>query len=184
MKKDIIIGVLLLVIGVVLGVCLCRQFYSPERVVEVQKDTTFLIDTLVIEKPSETKRETIKESVLVEVRDTMWIHDTCYIALPLEKRTYRRDEFYAEVTGYEPRLTYIEVYPKTVTISKTETVKEKKNYLAVGTELGWCVTPSIPIYLEYTRKLHRNVELNAGVFHDLVLGETGFRFGINANIGW
>ena len=116
MKKDIIIGVLLLVIGVVLGVGLCRQFYSPERVVEVQKDTTFLIDTLVIEKPSETKKETIKENVLVEVRDTMWIHDTCYIALPLEKRTYRRDEFYAEVTGYEPRLTYIEVYPKTVTI--------------------------------------------------------------------
>lgn len=176
--------IVVLIVGVVLGVGLCRQFYSPERVVEVQKDTTFLIDTLVIEKPAEIKKETIKESVLVEVRDTMWIHDTCYIALPLEKRTYRRDEFYAEVTGYEPRLTYIEVYPKTVVISKTETVKEKKNYLAVGVEAGWCNTASIPIYLEYSRLLHRNVEFNAGVFHDLVLGETGFRIGVNANVGW
>lgn len=183
MKKFILL-LAVMIVGVALGMWLCRQFYSPERVIEVQKDTTFLIDTLVIEKPSEIKKETIKENVLVEVRDTMWIHDTCYISLPLEKRTYRRDEFYAEVTGYEPRLTYIEVYPKTVVISKTETVKEKKNGLAVGTELGWCVTPSIPIYLEYTRKLHRNVELNAGVFHDLVLGETGFRFGVNANVGW
>lgn len=183
MKKFILLLAIMMV-GVVAGMWLCRLSYEPERVVEVQKDTTFLIDTLVIEMPSETKRETIKESVLVEVRDTMWIHDTCYIALPLEKRTYRRDEFYAEVTGYEPRLTYIEVYPKTVTISETERVKEKKNYLAVGVEAGWCVTPSIPIYLEYTRMLHKNVELNAGVFHDLVLGETGFRIGVNANVGW
>ena len=176
--------IVILIVGVVLGMGLCRQFYSPERVVEVQKDTTFLIDTLVIEKPSETKKETIKENVLVEVRDTMWIHDTCYIALPMQKKFYKEDTYYAEVSGYNPNLDYLEIYQRTVTISKTETVKEKKNGLAVGTELGWCVTPSIPIYLEYTRQLHRNVEFNAGVFHDLLLGETGFRVGVNANIGW
>ena len=117
----------------------------------VQKDTVVLFDTLKIVEPAEVKKET----VLVEVRDTLWKHDTCYIALPLEKKTYKREDFYAEVTGYEPRLTYIEVYPKTETISKTETVKEKKSSISVGLETSWCIKPSIPIYLEYTRKLHR-----------------------------
>lgn len=183
MKKFILL-LAVMIVGVVLGVGLCRQFYSPERVIEVQKDTTFLIDTLVIEKPAKVRTEYVAETILVPVRDTLWLHDTLFVQLPMQKKFYKEDTYYAEVSGYNPNLDYLEIYQRTVTISKTETVKEKKNGLAVGTELGWCITPSIPIYLEYTRKLHRNVELNAGVFHDLVLGETGFRVGVNANVGW
>ena len=133
-------------VGYLLGI---RNRKPSETI--VQKDTVVLFDTLKIVEPAEVKKET----VLVEVRDTLWKHDTCYIALPLEKKTYKREDFYAEVTGYEPRLTYIEVYPKTETISKTEIVKEKKNSISVGLETSWCINPSIPIHLEYTRKLHR-----------------------------
>ena len=177
----VIIGALLLMIGYILG---RSRDTAKEDTILVQRDTTVVRDTIRIKEPAEVKKETIKETILVEVRDTMWLHDTCYIALPLEKRTYKRDEFYAVVTGYEPRLTYIEVYPKTVYITETEKQKEKRNYLAIGMDASWCVKPSIPIYLEYTRVLHKNVALRAGVFHDLAINETGFRVGVNANIGW
>ena len=150
----------------------------------VQRDTVVLFDTVKFVEPAEDKKETLNDTIPVEVKDTMWLHDTCYIALPLEKRTYKREDFYAEVTGYEPRLTYIEVYPKTVVVSKMEIPKEKKNYLAVGMDASWCMNASIPIYLEYTRVLHKNIALRAGVFHDLAINETGFRVGINANVGW
>jgi hypothetical protein len=173
-----------LIVGVVAGMWLCRLSYAPERVVDVQKDTIIVRDTVVVEKPTEIRTEYVAEKILVEVKDTLWIHDTLYISIPRERKFYKEEEFYAEVSGYKPSLDYIEVYPERVYVTKTERVKEKKNYLAVGVEAGWCVTPSIPIYLEYTRKLHKNVEFNAGVFHDLVLGETGFRIGVNANIGW
>ena len=150
----------------------------------VQRDTVVLFDTVKFVEPAEDKKETLNDTIPVEVKDTMWLHDTCYIALPLEKRTYKREDFYAEVTGYDPRLTYIEVYPKTVVVSKMEIPKEKKNYLAVGMDASWCMNASIPIYLEYTRVLHKNIALRAGVFHDLAINETGFRVGINANVGW
>lgn len=176
----VIIGALLLIVGYILG----RNRKGENDTILVQRDTTVVRDTVRIKEPTEVRKETVKETVLVEVRDTMWMHDTCYIALPLEKRTYKRDEFYAVVTGYEPRLTYIEVYPKTVYITETEKQKEKRSYLAIGMDASWCITPSIPIYLEYTRMLHKNVALRAGVFYDLAINETGFRVGVNANIGW
>ena len=175
----VIIGILLVMVGYLLGI---RSRKPSEPI--VQRDTVVLFDTVKFVEPAEDKKETLNDTIPVEVKDTMWLHDTCYIALPLEKRTYKREDFYAEVTGYDPRLTYIEVYPKTVVVSKMEIPKEKKNYLAVGMDASWCMNASIPIYLEYTRVLHKNIALRAGAFHDLAINETGFRVGINANVGW
>ena len=172
--------VLVLMVGcVVFGYKVGREgaFLPVQTRVEHTTDTLYVRDTITRETPVHVRSF---------VRDTMFVKitDTLFVELPREVRVYTDSLYYAEVSGYEPSLDYLEIYQKNVVVSKTERAKEKKNYIAVGTELGWCVTPSIPIYLEYTRKLHRNVEFNAGVFHDLVLGETGFRFGVNANISW
>ena len=175
----VIIGILLVMIGYLLGI----RHRKPSEPI-VQRDTVVLFDTVKFVEPAEDKKETLKDTIPVEVKDTMWLHDTCYIALPLEKRTYKREDFYAEVTGYDPRLTYIEVYPKTVVVSKTEIPTEKKNYLAIGVEAGWCIKPYTPIYLEYSRMLHKNIVFNAGVFRDLVRQENGMKVGIKAQIGW
>lgn len=178
-----LIYIVILIVGIVAGMLLCRQFCIPERVIETQRDTIIVRDTLVVEKPVPVK-VTQKETLLVEVTDTLRVKDTLYITLPKEVKIYASDEYYAEVSGYQPSLDYLEIYQKNVVVSKTEIPKEKKNYLAVGMDASWCIKPSIPIYLEYTRMLHRNVALRAGVFHDLAINETGFRVGVNANVGW
>lgn len=175
--------ILLTAIGIALCMLFNRTFFEPERIVETQRDTIIVRDTLVVEKPIPVK-VTQKETLLVEVTDTLRVKDTLYITLPKEVKIYANDDYYAEVSGYQPSLDYMEIYQKHVVISKTETVKEKKNYLAVGMDASWCIKPSIPIYLDYTRVLHKNVALRAGVFHDLVIQETGFMVGVNANIGW
>ena len=172
-----------LIVGMVAGMLLCRTFFVPERIVETQVDTIVVRDTHIVEKPVYIRKK-ITDTILVAVRDTLRERDTLYVAIPKEVKVYANEDYYAEVSGYQPSLDYLEIYQKTTTISKTERVKEKNNRLALGVEAGWCQTFSVPVYLEYSRKLHRNVELNAGVFRDLVIQETGFRVGVNANIGW
>lgn len=182
MKKNIIIALSILVIGFVIGL-LCRPKQYAEATTN-ERDTTYVTDTHTIEKPVPYK-VTVTDTLLKEVTDTVRLKDTLYVRLPLEKREYRRDEFYAVVTGYDPRLTHIEVYPKTVYVTEVQkqTVRQR-NYLSVGAEAVYIGTPFLPVYLEYERKLHRNFSLNARVMHDVISQENGVSVGVKAQIGW
>lgn len=182
--KKIISVVVVLLVGMVIG-WLCQPPVT-NTVVDIQRDTLVFHDTIRIEKPVYIT-SVVKDSMLVVVKDTIVKNDTVYVRLPIEKRTYKRDEFYAEVTGFEPRLTYIEVYPKTVVISKTETTTQTirhDNRLRLGIESRYCSTLSTPIYLEYERMLHRNIGINAGMFYDLQLRQYGVVVGLNVQVGW
>lgn len=87
-------------------------------------DTLVVRDTHVIEKPVLVER-TRKETLLVPVHDTTIVNDTIYVSLPMESRTYKGEEYLAVVSGYQPSLDLIEVYPKTMVVSKTETTTLK-----------------------------------------------------------
>ena len=84
-----------------------------------------------------------------------------------------KSEYYSKVIKVVTELTDVDETDILGCSRKTDVV-----------DASWCVKPSIPIYLEYTRMLHKNVALRAGVFHDLAINETGFRLGVNTNIGW
>ena len=172
-----------LIVGMVAGMLLCRTFFVPERVLETQTDTIVVRDTHVVEKPVYIRKK-ITDTMLVSVTDTLCLRDTLYVAIPKEVKVYANEDYYAEVSGYQPNLDYIEIYQKNVVISKTEIPKEKKNYLAIGMEAGWCGNAYNPIYLEYGRMLHRNVKIYGAVYRDCVVQETGVRIGVNANIEW
>lgn len=182
MKKNLIYGALLLILGFVIGI-LCRP-HRIERVVDIQRDTTFIRDTHIIEKPVLVE-QTSKETLLVEVHDTTRIHDILYIALPMETKVYAEKDYYAEVSGYKPSLDYLEVYPKTTTIKETITqTVTKRNGLALGVDMSYMNSVSIPIYLEYSYLLHKNVEFSAKVLYDLPTQNVGFGLGAKVGIGW
>ena len=180
MKKDIIIGALLLIIGFVIGL-LCRS-KNVERIVDVQRDTTFLVDTHVIERPVLIERHT-KDTLFVPIRDTLVRNDTLYISLPKEVKIYSEKDYYAEVSGYEPSLDYLEVYPTTQFIKETQTVT-RCNALTLGIEPSYLNTFSIPIYLEYERMLHKNVGIYGQLQYDLQTRLFGFGLGAKIGIGW
>ena len=125
----------------------------------VQIDTLVVRDTVTIEKPVPAET-TDKEILYVAVHDTTRIHDTLYIMLQKESKTYRGEDYMAKVSGYNPSLDFIEVYPKTTTITKTETVTQKptswRYSIDIGADYGWMwgdsyITPSIGAELGYKR---------------------------------
>lgn len=165
MKRKIIIGALLLILGFVI-VILCR----PKHFREVTKmfiDTLVVRDTYIIEKPVLVERIS-RDYLQVAVHDTIRIHDTLYISLPMETKTYSGDEYYAEVSGYEPSLDYIEVYPKTKVISKTETTTLKPSPWRYSLHIG----------ADYERMGHVIISPNIGA----EIGYKKMSFGVEGGV--
>ena len=149
-------------------------------------DTLVVIDTHIIEKPVLVER-TSKEAVLVAVHDTTWIHDTLYVALPMETKTYKGEDYLAEVSGYNPSLDRIEVYPKKMVVSKTEIATQhvtKRHKLSVGLEANYSVFPFVPVYIEYTNMVHKNMGIYGRAFYDFPSQAYGVGLGVKVCVGW
>ncbi len=112
------------------------------------------VDTLLIDNPQLiAKYESDKEKVAIEMRrlkkqlaaalnvpaDTLEIHDTTtqLVYLPREYAVFKKDSIYrAVVSGVDPRLDTIEVYPKTVTNNITKYVPRKVKTFGTFVEGG------------------------------------------------
>lgn len=182
MMKKYIPYILILVVGFVIGI-LCRP-HRIERVVDIQRDTTFIVDTHFIEKPVLVEKR-VTDTMYYAVHDTTRVKDTLYVALPREEKTYQGEDYLARISGFQPSLDYIETYPKTTTITETITQSvTNRNALAIGLDMNYSSHPDIPIYLEYSYLLHRNVEMSARLQYDLPSQEIGFGLGAKISIGW
>jgi hypothetical protein len=116
-KQILLIILIPLLTGMVGYVVGNRHF--REATIMLQRDTLIVYDTIRVEKPAEIRYVRTKEIVKVPIRDTTRIHDTTFLLLQKEVREYRDSQYYARVSGYNPSLDFIEVYPKVTTISKT-----------------------------------------------------------------
>lgn len=170
---------------IVLGMAggwLCRGSLVDDTPI-VQKDTLVYRDTIRESYPVEVSRETI-DTMYVTLRDTIRIKEIAYLPLPLEKKIYASDEYYAEVSGYKPNLDYIEVFPKTTIITEKNTPERKRNTIGIGVDVGYMNALSLPIYLEYERMLHKNVGIYGQVFYDLPTRRIGAGLGVKAQMEW
>lgn len=97
-------------------------------------------DTIRVVEPKYIKKTEIRKE-LVAVKDTVVIHDSTYIYLPVERIEYVDTNYYAVVSGVHPKLEEISVYPKTtvVTNTVTETVYEKRKptRFGIGIQAGF-----------------------------------------------
>ena len=182
MKRNIIIALVILVMGIAVGLLLRKTEYVETTTTIVERDTTVVVDTHIVEKPVPYK-VTVTDTLYVIVTEVIEKNDTTYVALPLERKEYRRDEFYAVVSGYNPSLIHMEVFPKTVYVKERETVRQR-NYLSVGAEMLYADAFHTYIYAEYERMLHRNVSFSFKALHDIPTQSNGVSVGIKAQIGW
>lgn len=107
---------------------------------ETSTDTLIVRDTIRIEKPL-TKFVKTTDTLLLAVTDTIVLHDTTYIRLPMETKVYADSTYRAQVSGYRPSLDFIEVYPTTTTITTNNVVyKAKKTHWGIGVSVGYGVT--------------------------------------------
>ena len=180
-KWGLFLLLLVFVVGLIVG------FYGAERHFRdttkmVERDTTYIHDTTRILLPKETKYIKTTDTLRLPVKDTVILRDTTYVVLQKEEKEYRGDEYYAKISGYRPSLDYIEVYPKTTIINNILT--PKKNFVSLGINVGYMNTFTIPIYLEYERKLHKNVDFHARLLYDLPGKSFGAELGASVNLGW
>lgn len=135
--KIIAIAVALLVAAFLLGRCTAPKYEAETQVIE-KVDTMVVRDTIIREKPSyRTEYVFVRDSVRVQV------HDTVYINLPRQLRVYQDSLYRAEVSGVDPTLDRIEVYPQTKVVTKIETqtirVTERRKW-GIGVQVGYGIT--------------------------------------------
>lgn len=89
------------------------EIYTYHTDVKIIKDTF----TQYFPKPIE----------VIKWRDTtIYVNDTTYVILPIEKKRYTTENYDLTISGFEPKLESITVFPETKIIYHTTAINEKK----------------------------------------------------------
>jgi len=155
--KNIVFG---MVLGAVVALPLFAYFRPPKTEIKTEVKETIVRDTITLYKPVEIEHRVV-DTMWVAVRDTIVRKDTTYVVLPREIKIYADTTYKAVVSGYEPRLESIEVYPTTIYRTTTRFEKPKMSVgLQVG--IGYCgeIKPYIGIGISYNLFYLCNSKLN------------------------
>ena len=120
---------------------------TPE-VVQVIKRDTLRVNSPILREIHKVTHDTIK----IVMNDTIVRRDTVY--LEREQRVYEDEEYKAFVSGFQPRLDSIYVYPKTIYETKVSTRKEWRQFtygvqVGVGVVMPFNSSPSFGGYLGF-----------------------------------
>lgn len=126
-----LVGVALIAIGIVTfqigrGIGYDHGFADGIVAIPARTDTVWRTDTHFVDRPVEVWK-TKEKLVYIPVVDTQIVHttDSVYVALQREKRGYSGDDYEAVVSGVDPMLESIKVFPKTAYITNTVTTRKK-----------------------------------------------------------
>lgn len=187
MKKYILL-LAILVVGILAGMWGCRTYYV-QRDMDVQRDTIFVRDTF--EYTKEELAESTKgvpqkdtEYIYIEVRDTVEKEKKVYVPMPRQYYCTRVKDAEIFHSGIESRIDSLNIFSTTANITQTYLPKERKNYLALGIEANYIDRLYIPIYFQYSRMLHKNIEIYGKVMYDLPTRLWGVGIGTNVQFGW
>ncbi|HIZ86599.1 MAG TPA: hypothetical protein IAC03_00335 [Candidatus Coprenecus pullistercoris] len=136
-SKAVVTGFIGLVLGCILASVFLRQCVRCDtEKVETISDTLIIVDTVTERYPVPIK-ETVTDTVLVAVRDTVMLRDTAYIVLGMTQRYYRGPGYEAWVSGYRPRLDSCRVFPSTVYINSSTVSREPVRRWGLGIQAGY-----------------------------------------------
>ena len=118
---------------------------TPE-VIQVVKRDTLRLNSTILREIHKVTHDTIK----IVMNDTIVRRDTIY--LEREQRVYEDEEYKAFVSGFQPRLDSIYVYPKTIYETKASTRKEWRRFTygvqaGVGVVMPFTSSPSFGGYV-------------------------------------
>ena len=193
MKKDIIIGALLLILGFVLGL-MCRKDHIREVTKMSQNDTIVRLDTIKhsrfelvrntyeLDIPKISRPELVyipADSATIIYRDSVR-----YVTMPRQYFYTKTDDAEIWHSGIDSTIDSLNVVRKTQKITKATQSVTKCNTLALGAEMQYWGYTSIPIYLEYSHLLHQNVEMFMNLSYDLTTKQMGVGMGVQLQIGW
>lgn len=113
---------------------------EPVETPATPPDTLIVKDTVTIECPVPILT-TIIDTFLVAYPDIIIIHDTTFVQLPKERKEYSGKDFRAVVSGFQPSLDLIQVFPETKIITKTISVpSRKRSHWSIALQAGYGLT--------------------------------------------
>ena len=109
-------------------------------------DTVTVRDTVVDYRPVVTEVRTVRvDTVRLAVAhppDTVMIHDTVEVEVPIVFSRYRGDNYDIGVSGFRTELEYVKVYPETKIITKGYAMKTKRWGFGLAVGPSVLVAPS------------------------------------------
>lgn len=193
MKKNIIIGVSLLVIGIVGGVFLCRAFHH-DKVEVVQKDTIVMHDTirysrlaldyetLKLDLPQIGKKEYV---FIVEDSTTIIYRDSIRYVTALRDFFYTRTpEVEIWHSGIDSRIDSLNVYRSSSVITQTISRKERLHEISAGLELNYSDALRMPFQIEYSYMLKPWMSMYGYAEYELFTKQFGIGAGMKILISW
>lgn len=185
------IGVM--VVGVVIG-CLLPGYHFRDEVKMVQRDTIVRFDTIrysrleLVAGSNALKIPKIDVPKLafldVEKVDTIYKDNVMYLTYPRESYYTKAKDVEIWYSGIDSTIDSLNVVQKTQNIKETQQVKVARNSISLGIEASYLTTPSLPLYLEYGRMLHKNVEIYGQIAYDLQSRRWGVGIGVELKFGW
>lgn len=111
-----------------------------ESIETPKADTLIVRDTVTVEYPVPILT-TITDTLLVAYPDIVIIHDTTFVQLPKERKEYYGKDYRAVVSGYQPSLDLIQVFPETKVVTRTISVpSRKRSHFALSLQAGYGIT--------------------------------------------
>jgi hypothetical protein len=111
-----------------------------ESIETPKADTLIIRDTVTIEHPVPILT-TVIDTILVAYPDIVIIHDTTFVQLPKERKEYSGKDYRAVVSGYQPSLDLIQVFPETKVVTRTISVpSRKRSHFALSLQAGYGIT--------------------------------------------
>lgn len=185
------IGVM--VVGVVIG-CLLPDYHFRDEVKMLQRDTIVRFDTIrysrleLVTNSNALKIPKIDVPKLafldVEKVDTIYKDNVMYLSYPRESYYTKAKDVEIWYSGIDSTIDSLNVVQKTQNIKETQQVKVARNSISLGIEASYLTAPSLPIYLEYGRMFHKNVEMYGQIAYDLQSRQWGVGIGVELKFGW
>lgn len=194
MRKNLII-----LAGVLVMMCLSFLAGKKEGVQQTRKwyadhtDTTTVsqIDTNKAEKPvadTEYVDRPVPYPVYIK-GDTEYVTEykdsIVYVMLPRTVKEYRKEKYYAKISGVDPSLDYIETYNETIT--NTIYVPQKqtlpKNFIELDGKFLYDGMPMAPVTANIGHRFGL-FEVYVGSGYDLLLHQPIGQAGVRAQFRW
>ena len=111
--------------GVNYGEKRAERNYKPRVVVEYKRDTITRVKPVYIASAPEIRT------------DTLYLHDTIAVPVPIERRVYADSNYRAVGSGWHPSLDSISVYPATKIVTRwRERVEKERSRWGLGIQAG------------------------------------------------
>ena len=125
----------------------CYNVHTVTDTVVKRETITFIPDTVYREVALGEK------TVKVVIHDTLCKTDTVTVSLPFVQKQYKDSSYSAWISGYEPSLDSIRVFPTTTIIRESKVVRQKARrwgiYGGVGIGVGGRITPCVGVGIGY-----------------------------------